>query len=239
MIDRAAIMAAVRVLVCMVDVPMCGTTPPVTGINAPTARGVDLAAVRFRCGTGTQGRVCCDRRRYPECMQHSAPHDPDADIAADLRLFHTGTHAFDVLRFWCGEALEASGRLEARRLSESASIVDVGGTAEILMSSGATAFVSARRKRFYIFQFDLLFEDARILLGNDIAQVYRPGRSRLYCGFRELFLQPDFDWGRGYGRGMVEDLLHSMTVGAEPLSGRKTAGPLPCTPEPRSIPTWA
>lgn len=26
-------------------------------------------------------------------MQHSAPHDPDADIAADLRLFHTAAHA--------------------------------------------------------------------------------------------------------------------------------------------------
>ena len=134
------------------------------------------------------------------------------------QLIHTGTHAFDILRYLCGEALSVSGTLEPLDSPSKARwIQDRGGIATIQMSNGATAFVSARKKRFYIFQFDFLFEDARILLGNDIAKVYRPKESRNYTGFQELFETPHFDWGAPHARDMLAELTHSMETGEEPL----------------------
>ena len=132
------------------------------------------------------------------------------------QLVHTGTHAYDVLRYWCGEALSARAQLE-HPLSDSGEIQDQGGDGEIRFANGATAFISARRKRYYIFQFDLVFENARILLGNDIAQVYLPAPSQLYTGFKELFPQTSYDWGHGHPRDMAAELVHCLRSGEEPL----------------------
>lgn len=132
------------------------------------------------------------------------------------QLIHTGTHAFDVLRYWCGEALSVSGKLETRPESQSA-IKDQGGHATIPFSNGTVAFVSALRKKYYVFQFDLIFEDARILVGNDIEKVYLPNQSKLYTGFRELFEQPPLEWGSPHPRGMLPELIHSMDTRSEPL----------------------
>ncbi|MDQ8187127.1 Gfo/Idh/MocA family oxidoreductase [Pelagicoccus sp. SDUM812002] len=132
------------------------------------------------------------------------------------QLIHTGTHAFDILRYWCGEALSVSGKLE-HGCDSSNEIRDQGGQATIQFSSGTVGFVSAYRKKYYIFQFDLIFEKARILVGNDIEKVYLPDASKLYTGFRELFEQPSYEWGSYYSRGMLAELTHSMRTGEVPL----------------------
>lgn len=138
------------------------------------------------------------------------------------QVIHTGTHAFDVLRFWCGEALEVSGRLEPAP-APGAPIADQGGSAEILMSSGAVAFIDAYPKRYYIFQFDLVFEDARILIGNDIQKLYRPATSRNYTGYLELFEQARFDWGKPHARDMLGELVHAIRTGEEPIFSLRNA----------------
>ena len=132
------------------------------------------------------------------------------------QLIHTGTHAFDVLRYWCGEATEVSGRLQ-NEPDPSSPIQDDGGDACIRFSSGAVAFVSAYRKKYYIFQFDLIFENARILIGNDISKVYLPDTSRLYTGFKELFESNAVAWDQYYHRDMVDELAHCMRTGEPPL----------------------
>lgn len=132
------------------------------------------------------------------------------------QLIHTGTHAFDVLRYWCGEAKTVAGKLESPNEGQ-AEISDQGGHATIEFESGTVAFVSAYRKKYYTFQFDLIFEDARILIGNDIAKVYRPAASKLYSGFKELFEQDAYDWGPAYPRDMLGELVHAMKSGSEPL----------------------
>lgn len=132
------------------------------------------------------------------------------------QLIHTGTHAYDVLRYWCGQALSVSGKLE-NNPQHSESIKDQGGQATIQFESGAVAFVSAYRKKYYIFQFDLIFDSARILIGNDIAKVYLPDTSKHYTGFKELFEQEQIDWGKAYSRSMLAELIHSMDTGQAPL----------------------
>ncbi len=138
------------------------------------------------------------------------------------QLIHTGTHAFDVLRYWCGEALSVSGKLETG-FEQTEQIADQGGSATIEFSNGTTAFISAYRKKYYIFQFDLIFDKARILIGNDISKVYRPQKSKLYTGFKELFEEPSFDWGPAYPRDMLPELIHSMKTGEESLYSVRNA----------------
>ncbi|MBK1880417.1 Gfo/Idh/MocA family protein [Pelagicoccus mobilis] len=132
------------------------------------------------------------------------------------QLIHTGTHAYDVLRYWCGEALSVSGKLESPPNPNEA-IEDQGGQATIQFENGTVAFVSAYRKRYYIFQFDLIFDQARILIGNDIEKVYLPAPSKLYTGFKELFPEDNYDWGPNYPRDMIAELIHALNTGETPL----------------------
>ena len=125
------------------------------------------------------------------------------------QLIHTGTHAFDILRYWCGDALNVSGALE-EGLENSKELKDQGGHAEIEFDSGATAFISAYRKKYYIFQFDLIFENARIMIGNDIQKVYLPGDSQNYQGFKELFEQSDYTFTSSPHPGMLQDLINAI-----------------------------
>ncbi len=133
------------------------------------------------------------------------------------QLIHTGTHAFDVLRFWCGEALNVSGKLEEENPNGNI-IEDQGGSATIEMSSGTVAFVSAYRKKYYIFQFDLIFDNARVLIGNDIRKIYLPDSSKNYTGFKELFESEAFKLSDTYSKTLLDDLIESMDTGSETLS---------------------
>ena len=131
------------------------------------------------------------------------------------QLLHTGTHAYDVLRYWCGEAIAINGKLENG--FEGNELSDQGGVAQIHMSSGTTVFVSALKKKFYIFQFDLIFDNARILIGNDICKVYLPDASQNYSGFKELFETNGFNWSDPYRENLLQDLIDAIEQETEPL----------------------
>ena len=133
------------------------------------------------------------------------------------QLLHTGTHAFDVLRYWGGEAMQACATLEREDRVDS-EFQDRGGTGTIEFDSGMVAFVSAKRKRYYIFQFDLVFEEGRILLGNDIQKVYTPGDSRFYSGFRELFETNEVELRDPHKEDLLQDLVTSMETGEPPIA---------------------
>jgi predicted dehydrogenase len=137
------------------------------------------------------------------------------------QLLHTGTHAFDILRYWCGEVTSVMGRLEYG--FEGNEIQDQGGVAQMEFESGTTAFVSAKKKKYYIFQFDLLFENGRILLGNDIQKVYLPDQSKLYSGFKELFESDGFSWKDPHRENLLQDLIDSIERDTEPLCSIENA----------------
>jgi len=131
------------------------------------------------------------------------------------QLLHTGTHAYDVLRFWAGEAVNIYGKLEHGFTNSE--VVDQGGIAQIEMDSGTAVFISARKKKYYIFQFDLIFENARILIGNDIQKIYFPDQSMNYSGFKELFENSDFSWSDSHRENLLQDLITSIDQNTEPL----------------------
>jgi predicted dehydrogenase len=63
---------------------------------------------------------------------------------------------------------------------------DPSGVAHIRFANGVHAFVSGSRKRYFIFECDLVFTAGRIQIGNDVRRVYRPAASPRYEGFVEL-----------------------------------------------------
>jgi predicted dehydrogenase len=127
-------------------------------------------------------------------------------------LIHTGTHAYDILQFWCGSFTGAAGWLEIPQ-PKSGPIRDCGGSGFIAFAGGAHAFIMGSTRDYYIFQFDLAFTRGRIQIGNDVCRVLRPAPSRLYTGFEELFEVPDFSLNDPYPRPMVYDLVHAIETG--------------------------
>jgi predicted dehydrogenase len=122
---------------------------------------------------------------------------------------HTGTHAWDLLDEWCGPwatvqcwGHEAQEEAQGERRSAGQVDADSGwaaiprapgalspdpsGVAHIVFENGVHAFVSGSRKRYFIFQCDLVFTAGRIQIGNDVRRVFRPAASPRYEGFIEL-----------------------------------------------------
>jgi predicted dehydrogenase len=92
---------------------------------------------------------------------------------------------------------------------------DRGGHAHVVFASGAHAFVSGALKNYFVFQFDLVFEGGRIRLGNDVDEVWTPGPSPRYSGFRELRSAGQVVAGEP-PRPMLLDLIDAMEEGREP-----------------------
>jgi predicted dehydrogenase len=150
-------------------------------------------------------------------------------------LMHTGIHAWDVLRLWCGDWTAAaawltdeaspdaasrarmgdsSGRLSAI-LAASDGVHDRGGHAHVIFDSAVHAFVSGGVKDYFVFQFELQFEGGRLKLGNDVDETWTPAPSPRYSGFRELARSGAVPSARA-PRPVLADLLDAMESTREP-----------------------
>jgi predicted dehydrogenase len=160
-------------------------------------------------------------------------------------LIHTGTHAWEVLDSWLGpwaevrcwpdrtvaaDGTEPSGsRPQAAGASqppgsgrEADDAHDIGGRVHVRFANGVDAFVSGGRKSYFIFQFDLIFAQGRIHLGNDVNEVLVAGPSPRYSGFTEL---TEASWrldGPG-GAPLVAVLADAVERGAADLSSLDAA----------------
>lgn len=138
-------------------------------------------------------------------------------------LLHTGTHAFDVLRWFAGEARWVEGALEERggRAFEWELADDRGGRAVIGFDDGVYATVHGESKGYFFFEFDVIGSHGRIRIGNnDVLRLYRPAPSRHYTGLLELDGAPfpGFE-ERNIWTAALEDLIGCMRGEAENPSG--------------------
>ena len=112
---------------------------------------------------------------------------------------HTGTHAFDVLRWFAGEFEWIEGTLEDSTGSLPWDVADDrGGRAFIKFKNGAHGAIFAESKGYFFFEFDIIGSHGRIRIGNnDLLEYYRPSPSRHYTGFKELYLAefPEYENG--------------------------------------------
>jgi predicted dehydrogenase len=153
-------------------------------VNHPRSQDPQYRAVRRLIADGTLGPL------------------ESIHVVFSGHLIHTGTHAWEVLDHWCGPWTEvrtwpdaatgasaeppSGSRPHAAPAAADPGAADIGGRVHIRFENGVDVFVSAGRKSFFIFQFDLIFARGRVLLGNDVNQVLVTGPSPRYSGFVEL-----------------------------------------------------
>ncbi len=110
-------------------------------------------------------------------------------------MLHTGTHAFDVLRYFFGDAdwveghLEDNSSISHHNAFDSADQLitrDVGGYALIYFKSGLYATVHGDSKGYFIFEFDIIGSEGRIKIGNRLLEVYCARESPTESGLIEL-----------------------------------------------------
>ena len=102
-------------------------------------------------------------------------------------LIHTGTHFFDVIHYFCGNARSVWGIIdESREHAAGDELRDGDGYALIDLNNGVRAFVNGVSKSYYLFEMELLFSDGRIRIGNGLHELWRPRKSRQYKDFMEL-----------------------------------------------------
>ena len=110
----------------------------------------------------------------------------------------------------------------ARRRAGSSAAADIGGRVHVRFANGVDAFVSGGRKSYFIFQFDLIFAQGRVHLGNDVNRVLVTGPSPRYSGFVELI---EASWrldGPG-GAPLVSVLADAVRAGAADLTSLDAA----------------
>ena len=112
---------------------------------------------------------------------------------------HTGTHAFDVLRMWCGEVVAAQGWLEggsqhiqdsgyrfSTQFNEATPQNDLGGFGVLWFENGARATLQASAKNYFRFEFELLTDRAMVRIGNSQRELWQVASSPRFTGFQEL-----------------------------------------------------
>ncbi|MEK6531438.1 MAG: Gfo/Idh/MocA family oxidoreductase [Deltaproteobacteria bacterium] len=141
-------------------------------------------------------------------------------------LMHTGTHAFDVLNWFCGPAKWVSGGLEPGAFQKFADLPwdvagDSGGWAVIMFENNAYATVHADSKPYFFFEFDIVGSQGRIRIGNnDLLEYYTPETSVHYTGLKELSRRefPAFE-NRNIWVGALKNLIDAMEGRAEAANG--------------------
>ncbi len=142
-------------------------------------------------------------------------------------LLHTGTHAFDMLRFFAGDALWVEGETERNPTDDHlwALKEDAGGRATIGFEGGVYAQIEASTKKYFLFEFDLFFESGRLRIGNnEPLKKYKTGPSDLYESIIDLreVQTPVFDRGNIWIEALA-NLLEAMEGGENknpPADGR-------------------
>jgi len=140
-------------------------------------------------------------------------------------LFHDGTHLTDLLRFFAGEAKWVIGYEER---SYGKKYIEDTAFGMIHFKNGIHAAIEGGGVRKYFnFELDIQGSDGRILIGNDIRELYRAKTSKRFTGFTELE-KVDFPVtgkrDNPYVAG-VHDLINAVENGKESSSngtdGRK------------------
>ncbi|MBF0506857.1 MAG: Gfo/Idh/MocA family oxidoreductase [Nitrospirae bacterium] len=144
-------------------------------------------------------------------------------------MLHTGTHAFDVLRFFFGEAVLAQAFLEAYQyaghhdaMREKKELIeyDVGGYALLSFNNGVYVTVHGDSKGYFLFEFDILGTEGRIRIGNWLFEVYRAEESKTESGLIELSKKDKVcDNNLNVWTAALEHLIDCMEGKAKNVSG--------------------
>ncbi len=142
-------------------------------------------------------------------------------------MLHTGTHAFDILRYWLGEAVGVQAWLEqdsaaikdsGYRFEQDRPLEDFGGFALIRFENGARACIHAAAKDYFRFEFEVLGSRGMLRLGNAQQSLWLADESSRYAGFSELRERPFPEYEpHNMWQAARDDLLRSVAGAGQPL----------------------
>ncbi len=135
-------------------------------------------------------------RQAAELIADGAIGEPESvNVHFSSNMLHTGTHAFDVLRLWCGEVVavqawldESSAHVQESgyRFGQADALNDIGGFALLHFENGVRAAVHAGDKEYFRFEFEVLGSRGMLRLGNGQRELWQAASSEHYSGFTEL-----------------------------------------------------
>jgi len=165
-------------------------------------------------------RWSSDYRLAKELISDGAIGEP-ASVVSHFsgNMIHTGTHAFDVLRYLFGDASWLQGSLEAFDSTKNLISQDTGGYALICFDKGLYATVHADSKGYFIFEFDIMGTDGRIRIGNRLFELYLAEESRTETGLIELYRKEIDLKENNLWIEAVKHLIACMEGKAENISG--------------------
>jgi predicted dehydrogenase len=134
--------------------------------------------------------------RYAKKLLHDGAIGEPVSVVCHFSgsLVHTGTHAYDILRYFFGDAVWVEAILEAptQRIGSSPQQTgkplwhDGGGYGFIAFDAGVYATVHGDSKNYFIFEFDIMGTDGRLRIGNWLFELYEARESEKESGLREL-----------------------------------------------------
>lgn len=140
-------------------------------------------------------------------------------------LIHTGTHAFDMMRFLFGEVTAARGTPDGEFAlpddsTDKKAIEDFGASGSLRFANGASGTINARAKDYFIFEFEILGSAGAIRIGNSTPlTLLKPAPARYASDFEDLVPVDEaaaFPQGRRRRTGgAVPDLLAGLARGVE------------------------
>ena len=138
-------------------------------------------------------------------------------------MLHTGTHAFDMLHYWCGEAAGVQAWLDTEvarseqsgyRFDGDDTVEDFGGFARIRFRNGIDAVIHGHDKGYFRFEFELLGSHGMMRIGNRQLELWQTTESHHYSGFKELEQIPfPAVAHRNLWSAAAADLLRSLYTG--------------------------
>jgi predicted dehydrogenase len=128
-----------------------------------------------------------------ELIESGAIGEPEAIVSTfSGNLIHTGTHAFDVMRFLFGEVTAVRGEPDRSDASHEAlhgRVVaeDIGGSGTLRFANGVVGTINGRAKRYFAFEFEVVGSEGAIRVGNSTPlTLLRPGPAAYATDFEDL-----------------------------------------------------
>ncbi len=128
-----------------------------------------------------------------ELIQTGVIGTPEAIVATfSGNLIHTGTHAFDVMRFLFGEVTAVRGDPDCQGSSHEelhgrAALEDIGASGTLRFANGAVGTINGRAKRYFVFEFEVIGSRGAIRTGNSTPlTLLRPGPAAYATDFEDL-----------------------------------------------------
>ncbi len=143
-------------------------------------------------------------------------------------LIHTGTHAFDIMRFMLGEVTAVRGTPDGHyclpdESAGRAAIADCGASGSMRFANGVVGTINARAKDYFTFEFEIVGSAGALRLGNSTPlTLYKPAPAPYASQFEDLVpvdqatVSPPAR--RGRAGAAVPDLLAGLTRGVESVN---------------------